>query len=234
MVAVLLPPPATIPNAAELPLVRAVHGHQLPTLGQVARRVVPQAIEASIVPAVLILVLGNLVSATIAIVGALAWTVLAAVRRWATRRRIPGLSVLATTRLVLRSLISLAAGSTFVYFLQGSIGGYGSASAFLVSVVVDRPLARRFADDFCDLPAPTLEHHRVRRALRRMSLMWGLVGLVHATVGLWLLLNLSVNAYVVTNTFLSVAVPVALIAISVAWFRRTVRSQLQERRGVPR
>ena len=194
----------------------------LPRFRDVLRRFAPQAIEATIVPGLIVLVVTNVAGAMPAIGAALAWTLLAALWRSVTSGQLTALSILAMTRLSVRSLLALAAGSAFLYFLQGSIGAFCVAAAFLVSVLVRRPLARRFADDVTDLPRHVLDHPVARRALSRISLMWGLVGLVHASVGLWLLVHLSTSAYVVVNTVLSIAVPGALIAISVAWFRRAV------------
>jgi hypothetical protein len=217
-----IPDPSVRPDAHGLELVHESSRRVLPPLRQIFRRMLPQAVEASIVPAVIVLALTNFATPTIAIAVAFGWALVTATWRFATRRRISGLSILAIVRLFVRSLIAIAAGSTFVYFLQGSIGGYAFAAAFLVSVLIDRPLARRFADDFTDLPARILEHQRVRRVLRRISLLWGIIGFTHASVGLWLLMNLSTNVYVIVNALLSVAVPATLIAISVRWFRRTV------------
>lgn len=194
----------------------------LPTMRQLARRALPQAVEASIIPAVVLLVLLNVASSTVAIAAALGWIVAASTTRALTCRRISGLTILSITRLTVRSIIAIAAGSAFVYFVQGSIGGLCMALAFLGSVLIDRPLARRFAGDFCDLQPHVLDHPRVHHALRRISLMWGLVGLAHAATGLWLLLTLSTNAYVVVNALVSVAVPATAITASVAWFRRAV------------
>jgi Protein of unknown function (DUF3159) len=196
----------------------------LPSWQQLVRRAVPQVIEASIVPAAIMLVFLHVASATVAIAAALAWVVAATLWRVATRRQVSGLSVLSITRLFVRSAIAIVAGSTFVYFVQGAIGGFCLAVAWLVSVAIDRPLARRFAGDFCNLRAHVLHHPRVHHSLRRISLLWGLVGLVHAAVGLWLLVTLSTGVYVVVNALLSVAVPAVALAVSVTWFRRTVLS----------
>jgi len=89
---------------------------------------------------------------------------------------------------------------------------------------MDRPLARRFAEDFTDLEPHTLDHPRVHHALRRISLLMGVVGIAHAALGLWLLLTLTAGTYVVVNAVLSIAIPGAALAISIAWFRRTVLS----------
>ena len=196
----------------------------LPSWRQLARRAIPQVLEAPIIPAAIMLVLLEVATATVAIGGALAWIVGATLWRVATRRQVSGLSILSVARLGVRSTIAMLLGSTFVYFVQGSIGGFALAIAWLVSVAMDRPLARRFAEDFTDLEPHTLDHPRVHHALRRISLLMGVVGIAHAALGLWLLLTLTAGTYVVVNAVLSIAIPGAALAISIAWFRRTVLS----------
>jgi hypothetical protein len=93
-----------------------------------------------------------------------------------------------------------------------------------VSVAINRPLARRFAEDFTDLEPHTRDHPRVRLALRQISLLMGVVGLAHAALGLWLLLTLTAGTYVVVNAVLSIAIPATALAVSIAWFRRIVLS----------
>jgi hypothetical protein len=194
----------------------------LPSFRALTRRALPQVLEASIVPAVILLLFLHVVGATVAIVAALGWVLASTAVRVAWRRHVSGLTILSITRLFVRSVIAIAAGSTFLYFVQGPIGGLCLGLAWLVSVAIDRPLARRFVKDFCDLAPHVLDHPRVRSTLRRISVMWGLVGLAHAALGFWLLLTLSVSPYVVVNAVLSVVVPAAVLALSVAWFRRDV------------
>jgi hypothetical protein len=196
----------------------------LPSWRQLARRAIPQVVEASIIPAAIMLVLLEVATPTIAIAGALAWIVGTTIWRVATRRNMSGLTLLSVVRLGVRSTVAMLLGSTFVYFVQGAIGGFCLAVAWLVSVAMHRPLARRFAADFTDLDPHTLDHPRVHLALRRISLLMGVVGLAHAALGLWLLLTLSAGTYVVVNAVLSIAIPGTALAVSVAWFRGTVLS----------
>jgi hypothetical protein len=196
----------------------------LPSWRQLARRAIPQVVEGSIIPAAIMLVFLHIASATVAIAAALGWIVAATTWRVVTRRQVSGLTILSITRLFVRSAIAIALASTFVYFVQGAIGGFCLAIAWLVSVAMDRPLAKRFARDFTDLEPHQLDHPRVHGALRRISLLWGIVGLAHAAMGLFLLVTLTTSTYVVVNAVLSVAVPAAVLAASVAWFRRTVLS----------
>jgi intracellular septation protein A len=194
----------------------------IPSLLQLGRRAIPQAVEAAIVPAILFLVFARLVSASAGIGAALGWAAAAIAWRLVTRRRVPGMMVLAVVTLLARSVLALAAGSTFLYFLQPTIGAFGLAAAFLVSVILNRPLARRFAGDFCALPREIVLDARVHHLFRRISVMWGAIGLLNAGVALWLLVTQTTLVYVVTKTALSIAVTVVAVAISVVWFRRSI------------
>jgi intracellular septation protein A len=194
----------------------------IPSLLQLGRRAVPQAIEAAIVPAVLFLVVAHYANDGLAIGAALGWAMATIAWRLATRRRVPGIMVLAGVTLVARSVLGLVSGSTFLYFLQPTIGGFCLAGAFLVSVSFDRPLARRFAGDFCAIPHHVLADGRVHRFFRRNSVMWGTFGLAKTAIALWLLLSQPTGVYVATKTVFSIAFTVVLVAVSAVWFRRTV------------
>ena len=137
----------------------------------------PQAIEGAIVPAALFLLFDHLAGTGAAIAAALAWSFVAIARRVARGRRVPGMVILSAVTLIGRSVLSLATGSTFLYFLQPALGAVCLAGAFLGSVVVGRPLAHRFAADFCELPGDMLSDLRVRSFFQRVSIMWGVAGL---------------------------------------------------------
>jgi intracellular septation protein A len=192
------------------------------SLLQLGRRAIPQAIEAAIVPALLFLAVARLAGSAAGIGAAFAWALVAIVWRLATRRRVPGMMVLAVTTLLARSVLALAAGSTFLYFLQPTIGAFALAAAFVVSVILNRPLARRFAADFCALPRDLLADARVHQLFRRISVMWGVIGLLNAGAALWLLVTQTTLVYVVSKTALSIAVTVIAVAVSVVWFRRSI------------
>jgi intracellular septation protein A len=179
----------------------------IPSLLQLGRRAIPQAFEAAIVPAVIFLVVARFADDQLAIAAALGWAVATIAWRLATRRRVPGMMILAGVTLLLRSIVGIASGSTFLYFLQPTI---------------DRPLARRFAGDFCALPHHVLADGRVHRFFRRISVMWGTFGLAKTALALWLLTTQPTDLYVATKTVFSIAFTVVLVAVSTVWFRRTV------------
>jgi intracellular septation protein A len=194
----------------------------IPSLLQLGRRAIPQAFEAAIVPAVIFLVVARFANDQLAIGAAFGWALATISWRLATRRRIPGMMILAGVTLLVRSIVGIASGSTFLYFLQPNIGGFCLAGAFLVSVSLDRPLARRFAGDFCALPHHVLADGGVHRFFRRISVMWGTFGLAKTALALWLLTTQPTGLYVATRTVFSIAFTVVLVAVSTVWFRRTV------------
>jgi hypothetical protein len=192
----------------------------LPTLPELARRAVPQALEAAVVPTALYVLTSHLVGARVAMLAPLAWAMAAVCWRTMRGLRVPRMMVLALVTLLARSAIAFAADSTFLYFVQTSLGGLALACAFFGSVVVDRPLARRFADDFCLLPAEVVALPAVHRFFRRVSLLWGGYGMVNAAVGA--LTALKTTTYVVLRTTLSILGTAAMVAASTLWFRRVV------------
>src|SRR5687768_1125679 len=107
---------ARAPTRAQAPVVET---SILPSWRQLARRAIPQVVEASIIPAAIMLVLLEVATATVAIAGALGWILGATIWRVATRRTVSGLTMLSVVRLGVRSTIAMLLGSTFVYFVQG-------------------------------------------------------------------------------------------------------------------
>ncbi len=201
----------------------------VPSLRELARRALPQALEAAIVPAILYVLASQVAGPRVAIFAPLAWAVGAVWWRAARGRTVPGMMLLALVTLLARSMIAFAADSTFVYFLQPSLGGIALAGAFLVSVAIDRPLVRRFAGDVCVLPPEVLARPAVHRCFRRLSVVWGLYGLANAALGLFMLTALTPTVYVALRTPLSVLGTAAMVAVSTVWFRRVL-----ERDGLAR
>jgi hypothetical protein len=117
-----------------------------------------------------------------------------------------------------RTLLAVLSHSTFIYFLQPTLGTAAIAGAFLLSVPLDRPLAGRLADDFCPLPADIRTNAHVRQFFRQISLLWAFIGAVNVTVTLWLLFTQSIGTYVVAKTAASSGLTVSAIIISTLCF----------------
>jgi hypothetical protein len=194
----------------------------VPSLPKLARRALPQALEAALVPAASYLLANHFLGARVAMLAPLAWAVGAVAWRGLRAIRVPGMMVLALVTLLVRSVIAFVADSTFLYFVQPTIGGVALALAFLGSVVVDRPLVRRFAADFAALPPEVLACADARRFFRRASVLWGVYGLLNAALGVWMLVGLRPPVYVLLRTPVSVVGTAAMVAVSTLWFRRAV------------
>jgi hypothetical protein len=198
---------------------------EIPRLRALARHSIPHLIEATLVP--LMLFYGFLWGVGLwgAILAALAWTYVALLRRLVTRQRVPGLLLLAALGATARTVLALASGSAFVYFLQpalltGVVGG-----AFLLSVVAGRPLARRLADDFVVLPPSFVGHPAIRRVFAQITVIWAMVNLINAGGAIALLVSQSVGTYFAAKTGLTWAMTIGGVAASTWWFKRVVQRQ---------
>src|SRR6478735_7787125 len=102
--------PATAPLAPE--------ERHCPRLGAVVRRVALSLVIACVIPATLFYACFRLYGVWPAIIVALCWSYGAIAFRALTGRRTSGLLLLTAVLITARTAISLAAGSTFLYFLQ--------------------------------------------------------------------------------------------------------------------
>ncbi len=200
------------------------HHFELPRLRELARRSLPQVLEAMLVPLALFYAALWALGPTGAICAALAWNYLALARRIWRRERLPGVLLIATLGLTARSVLALASGnSMFVYFLQPSLATALLGGAFLLSVPLGRPLAEKLAHDFVPLPAWFVTRPRVHKLFVRISLLWALVSLANAAGTIALLVNVPITTYLAAKTGLSAFLTLGGIVVSSWWFRRGIR-----------
>ena len=115
----------------------------------VARRGLPNLIEATVIPAVMFFVVVKTINAPVAMAAVLVWAYVAIMRR-SSRIPIPAILVLATLGLTVRTLVGLVSESTFGYLISRATT-VAPAVLFLGSVVIGRPVIARLAHDFCPL-----------------------------------------------------------------------------------
>jgi Protein of unknown function (DUF3159) len=195
----------------------------VPRLRSILRHSARHLLEAAVVP--LALFYGTLALLGIwgALAAALAWSYGAIAWRVLQGKRLPGVLLLGTAAMTARTAIAAATGSVFVYFLQPTLGTVAVAGAFLLSVPLGRPLAARLADDFCPLPDDVRGHAAVRRFFQRISLLWALVYFTNAAVTLWLLVSQPITTFLWAKTAASWCLTGTAIAISTAYFARSMR-----------
>lgn len=196
---------------------------QMPPLRVLAWRAVPRLIEGVLVPTALFVLLVNFVGVSAAIAGGFAWSAAVIVVRRALGRRVPTLVLVGLGVLLFRTVVALATGSSFLYFLQPTLGTGVVGLVLLGSAFVGRPVVLRLARDFCPLPVDTMGDPHFRRFFLGISLFWGVTQLLNAAVTLWLLVSQSVSTYVVTRTAMSWTLTAAGIGISILWFARVLR-----------
>jgi hypothetical protein len=196
-----------------------------PVLAAVARRGLPNLVEATIVPAVLFFVLSSTIGPVVAMAAVLAWGYAAILRRVVCGERIPAILLLATLGLTTRTLVGLLSGSTFAYFLQPVATTVVLAGVFLGSVLIGRPVIARLAHDFCPITPEVAGRPGVVRLFVGLTILWAGVHLVTAATTFGMLVSMSVTTFVAIKTLTCLGITVGAIVITVAWALRTARSE---------
>ncbi len=196
----------------------------LPPLAALARHATPPLLETTLIPLGLFYGGLQLFGLWAAILAALIWSYTSLLRRLLTRRRVPGMLLLAIVGLTARTALALATGSAFLYFLQPTMGTGLVAAVFAGSVLLGRPLAQRLAADLLPLPEVLLARRGVRRFFQRVSLLWAGVFLANTGISLWLLLSQSLATFLWSRTLASLTLTGLAIVVSTWWFRRCIRA----------
>ncbi len=196
-----------------------------PILAAVARRGIPNLVEATIFPAVLFVVVLATIGTGVAMIAVLAWSYGAILRRLLRGRRVPAILLLATLGLTIRTLVGLASGSTFAYFVQPIATTVALAALFLGSVVVGRPVIGRLADDFCPISSEVAGRPAVLRLFTGLTVLWAGVHVLTAATTFGMLVSLSVPMFVTLKTIACFAITAAAIVVTVVWALNTARSE---------
>lgn len=162
----------------------------------IVRRSAPHLIEASLVPTALFYCCLVLVGIGAAYAVALVWLYAAVVGRLVRRRAVPPLIVLAAIGITIRTAVSIASGSTFVYFAQPVLGSLLVGCVFLVSVALGRPMVQALALEFWPLTPEMLADPTVVRLLRRLTFLWAAVNFAIGALTLTLLVVLPLPLFV--------------------------------------
>lgn len=175
-------------------------GPDRPRLGAVVRRVGVNLLVACVVPAVLFYTCFRLGDVWVAMGAALAWSYGAIAWRACTGRRASGLLYLTAAVMTVRTGVSVAFDSTYLYFLQPIVTDGLVAALFLLSLATARPVVARLAGDFYPLDDDLALRPRIRRLFARLTLLWGALGAAKAAGTLWLLESRSLETFVLVKT----------------------------------
>ena len=182
-------------------------------------------VEGALAPAVTFYLVLSFVDLRWALLASLLWAYLVISLRLSCRRRLPGLLLVGAGLITARTIVALVAHSSFVYFLQPSLGNFCVAVLLLASLVPGKPLTRRLVDDFCVMPASLNARPRFAQFFVRLTVLWAFVCAVNGAGTLLLLLHSSIGSFLALRPVLSYGLVATGIAVSYLWFRSAMRRE---------
>ena len=195
----------------------------LPPIRQLAVGAVPRLVEGVLIPTALFLLLFNIFGVAAAILGSFSWSTSVIVVRKSLGRRIPALVFVGLGVLLIRTVLALATGSSFLYFIQPTLGAGVIGVVIIASAMLGRPVVLKIARDFCPLPVDSLSDPHLRRFFFGISFLWGATQLLNSAITLWLLVTQSLSTYVISRAAMSWSLSVFAVAVTVIWFIRMSR-----------
>jgi hypothetical protein len=196
-----------------------------PRLAAVVRRLTCSLLISTIIPSGLFYLCLRVGNVHVALVGALAWCYGTLSWRLATRRACPALLWVTAIGLTAKTAVTVATGSTFVYFLQPAISETAIALLFLVSLCGARPVVGRVASDFYPMTDEVASRPRIKRLFWHLTLMWAVLCLGQAALTVWLLERASLSTFVAARAGVTTTFAVGGAAVTVAFAVRIARSE---------
>ncbi len=195
----------------------------LPRIRSMIRHATPHVLEGTVLPVVVFYIALFLSGIWGAIVAALVWSYLGLARRAVSGKRVSGLLLITALTLTVRFMISAFSGSVVVYFLQPAIAKVALAATFMISLRTGEPMLQRLAGDVMPMDESLTSRPCIRRYFTQITILWSLLLVGHALLGVWLVFTVSVETYVLVKTILNVAVKGGAILLSIVMFRRLLR-----------
>jgi hypothetical protein len=204
-----------------------------PKFGAIMRHLTLSIMMANVIPSVLFylcLVAGNVWTALIA---ALVWCYGSMAWRLSTKRRASGLLLLTVVGLTAKTVLAIASGSTFVYFLQPAITDGVVAALFLISLATARPIVARLAGDFFPMSADIASRPRIQRLFWHLTLFWALICVAKSIVTVWLLESFPLVTFVAVKEIMILTILVVGTGITVAAAFRVAKSEGLLHKAIP-
>ena len=141
------------------------------------------------------------------------------------RNERPGMiAKLALLFVFVKGTVGLVSGSATVYLAQPVILNGILGLVFLISTLRGKPFAGQFAEEFFPFPPEVKESDTFRRSFSRVSLAWAVYLLSRSVFQLVVLLQSSVDAFVVVNVVTNVPIMAGLMAWSVSYITKQFRN----------
>jgi hypothetical protein len=196
-----------------------------PLLLAVARRGLPGIIEASLIPAVIFLLANTFLGVRGAMVAVLVWGCASVSFRRHRGRAVPTLVIVALCGLAVRTVIGVASGSTFAYFVQPIATTVAIASVLVLSVLVGRPMVAHIANDFCPISPDVAKRPAVIELFAGLTVLWAVAQLATAGITLGMLLSLDTTLFVVLKPVVTFGISAVAVAVTIWWALRTAHRE---------
>lgn len=161
------------------------------------------------------------------------WSLLA--YAWERRHGRPGVAPrIGLGIAMVQAVVGLLSQSAVGYLAPPIVANFIYGLAFVVSVIIGRPLAAVFAVESYPVPADVRASAPFRRAFLRISLVWGVYMLARSALRLMVLLRFSVDFYIAVNVITGAPLTIGLIVWSFWYGLRAIRREAKGGPGDPR
>jgi intracellular septation protein A len=192
----------------------------MPSPRSALRHAAPVLLESVVIPLIAYYCALMIAGFRGALIGALAWSYVLVVRRIVRRERVSTMLLLGTVLVTLRTAISFATGSVFLYFIQPTV----ASGILLGSALLGRPFTQRFTHDFCPLSPEFLARPSTRRFFVRVSFLWAATMFLNGAVVLAMLLRASSSAFAIERSAVTLSLTLCAVYLSIMWFTRAMKS----------
>ncbi|HEX3907291.1 MAG TPA: VC0807 family protein [Mycobacteriales bacterium] len=190
--------------------------HHTPKLAMIMKHLGLSLLMANVVPSVLFFLCLRAGNVWTALIAALVWCYGAMAWRLRTKRRASGLLMISMVGLTAKTVLALASGSTFIYFLQPAVTDGIVAVLFLLSLATARPVVARLAGDFYPMNDEVAGRPAIQKLFWRLTLFWAGLCLMKSIVTVFLLENMSTVSFVEAKSVFVLAVVIGGAAVTVA------------------
>ncbi|MBB2893687.1 hypothetical protein [Flexivirga oryzae] len=174
------------------------------------------ALEAAVVPALLLYAALATVGQFWGLISVLVWSGLIVAVRLRTQSSVPRTLLIAVLMLVGRTSLSLALSSIYVYLLQPIAGSLMMAFIFLGSAAIGKPITKHLCRDFIALPQMLFHDKRAHRMFSQVCILWGASRLVDVGMNMGFL-HLGARSALLSRGVFSTSLTLLTIVVCIAW-----------------
>jgi hypothetical protein len=188
--------------------------HHRPKLGKIIKHLALSLLMANVIPSILFFLCLRAGNVWTALVAALVWCYGAMAWRIGTKRPISGLLLISMIGLTAKTVLAVASGSTFVYFLQPAVTDGIVATLFLVSLATARPIVARLAADFYPMNDDVAGRPAIQKLFWRLTLFWSTLCFAKSIATVFMLENMSTVTFVEAKSIFVLAVVIGGTAVT--------------------